>query len=89
MTQVDASGVWDPGPKGEPGPQGPAGPQGAQGIQGIAGTQGQWRVTCDANETLVSVFCLSGGAPECGTSPGAHFGDGERRFHSMVSARFV
>ena len=56
MTQVDASGVWDPGPKGEPGPQGPAGPQGAQGIQGIAGTQGQWRVTCDANETLVSVF---------------------------------
>ena len=29
MTQVDASGVWDPGPKGEPGPQGPAGPQGA------------------------------------------------------------
>jgi hypothetical protein len=71
MTQVDASGVWDPGPKGEPGPQGPAGPQGAQGIQGIAGTQGQWRVTCD-NETLVSVFCPSGGAPDgakCGTSP--------------------
>ena len=64
MTQVDASGVWDPGPKGEPGPQGPAGPQGAQGIQGIAGMQGQWRVTCDANETLVSVFCPSGGAPE-------------------------
>ena len=29
MTQVDASGVWDPAPKGEPGPQGPAGPQGA------------------------------------------------------------
>lgn len=57
MTQVDASGVWDPGPKGEPGPQGPAGPQGAQGIQGIACMQGQWRVTCDANETLVSVFC--------------------------------
>jgi hypothetical protein len=53
MTQVDASGVWDPGPKG---PQGPAGPQGAQGIQGIAGMQGQWRVTCDANETLVSVW---------------------------------
>ena len=73
MTQVDASGVWDPGPKGEPGPQGPAGPQGAQGNQGIAGTQGQWRVTCDANETLVSVFCQSGGAPDgakCGTSPG-------------------
>ena len=66
------SGVWDPGPEGEPGPQGPAGPQGAQGIQGIAGMQGQWRVTCDANETLVSVFCPSGGAPDgakCGTSP--------------------
>jgi hypothetical protein len=72
MTQVDASGVWDPGPKGEPGPQGPAGPQGAQGIQGIAGMQGQWRVTRDANEILVSVFCPSGGAPDgakCGTSP--------------------
>jgi hypothetical protein len=25
MTRVDASGVWDPRPKGEPGPQGPAG----------------------------------------------------------------
>jgi hypothetical protein len=77
MTQVDASGVWDPGPKGEPGPQGPAGPQGAQGIQGIAGTQGQWRVTCDANETLVSVFCPSGGAPDgakCGTSPSVGLG---------------
>lgn len=64
MTQVDVSGVWDLGPKGEPGPQGPRSPQGAQGIQGIAGTQGQWRVTCDANETLVSVFCPSGGAPD-------------------------
>jgi hypothetical protein len=62
----------DPGPKGDPGSQGPAGPQGAQGIQGIAGMQGQRRVTCDANETLVSVFCPSGGAPDgakCGTSP--------------------
>jgi hypothetical protein len=32
----------------------------------------QWRVTCGANETLVSVFCPSGGAPDgakCGTSP--------------------
>jgi hypothetical protein len=48
----------------------PAGPQGAQGVQGIAGTQGA--VTCEANETLVSVFCPSGGAPDgakCGTSP--------------------
>ena len=46
--------------------------QGAQGIQGIAGTQSQRRVTFDANETLVSVFCPSGGAPDgakCGTSP--------------------
>jgi hypothetical protein len=29
-------------------------------------------VSCEANETLISVFCPSGGAPDgakCGTSP--------------------
>jgi len=60
MTQVDASGVWDPDPKGEPlrHPR----------HRGYARYNGAW----DANETLVSVFCPSGGAPDgakCGTSP--------------------
>jgi hypothetical protein len=34
--------------------------------------QADGTVSCDANETLVSVFCPSGGAPDgakCGTAP--------------------
>src|SRR5229473_2860214 len=77
----------DPGPKGEPGAQGPQGPQGAPGEKGAPGDKGDkgeaaavnlrsvqadGTASCEANETLVSVFCPSGGAPDgakCGTSP--------------------
>jgi hypothetical protein len=73
-----------PGPQGQPGPQGPQGTQGPQGPQGgpgpkgdsgaaaIRSVQGDGAVSCEASETLVSVFCPSGGAPEgtkCGTGP--------------------
>src|SRR6516164_5091510 len=64
------------GPKGEAGAQGPAGPQGVPGPQGPRGDKGDagqaglrfvqtgGAVSCDDNETLVSVFCPKGGAPE-------------------------
>jgi hypothetical protein len=70
-----------PGPQGPSGPQGPQGPQGTPGPKGDKGDPGQagavirsvqadGAVSCDANETLVSVFCPGGGAPDgakCGT----------------------
>src|ERR1019366_6224597 len=74
----------DPGPKGDSGPQGPAGPQGAPGDKGDKGDKGdaatttlravqaEGSVSCETSETLVSVFCPSGGAPEgakCGIFP--------------------
>jgi len=72
------------GPKGETGAQGPAGPQGVPGPQGPKGDKGDagqaglryvqegGAVSCDDTETLVSVFCPKGGAPEgarCRTVP--------------------
>ncbi len=65
------------GPPGQPGPQGPQGPKGDKGDTGPTGSairsvQADGAVSCDANETLVSVFCPSGGAPDgakCGTNP--------------------
>jgi hypothetical protein len=72
------------GQQGSAGPQGPQGPQGTPGEKGEKGDKGDpgtanlrpvqadGAVSCDANETLVSVFCPSGGAPDgakCGTTP--------------------
>jgi len=72
------------GPQGQPGPQGPQGAQGPQGPQGAPGPKGDsgqaavrsvqadGAVSCDASETLVSVFCPGGGAADgakCGTTP--------------------
>jgi hypothetical protein len=73
-----------PGAQGQAGPQGPQGPQGAAGSKGdkgdagpagasvIRSVQADGAVSCDADETLVSVFCPAGGAPDgakCGTAP--------------------
>jgi collagen triple helix repeat protein len=73
-----------PGAQGQAGAQGPQGPQGAPGEKGAKGDKGDpattsvravqtdGSVSCDESETLVSVFCPSGGAPDgskCGTSP--------------------
>jgi hypothetical protein len=74
-----------PGAQGQPGPQGPQGPQGAPGAKGDKGdagpagassavrsVQADGPVSCDADETLVSVFCPSGGAADgakCGITP--------------------
>ena len=66
------------GPAGAQGPQGPQGTPGEKGDKGeaaavnVRAVQADGSVSCDASETLVSVFCPSGGAPDgakCGTSP--------------------
>jgi hypothetical protein len=70
-----------PGAQGQAGAQGPQGAQGAPGDKGDKGdvapitvrsVQADGAVSCEASETLVSVFCPSGGAADgakCGTSP--------------------
>jgi hypothetical protein len=70
-----------PGVQGAAGAQGPQGPQGALGDKGDKGdaattnvraVQADGSVSCESSETLVSVFCPSGGPPDgakCGTSP--------------------
>src|ERR1700676_1486205 len=73
-----------PGTQGPAGAQGPQGAQGAPGDKGEKGDRGDsaatndraapadgW-VSCESSETLVSVFCPSGGAPDgakCATPP--------------------
>jgi Collagen triple helix repeat (20 copies) len=69
------------GPAGAQGPQGPQGTPGEKGDKGEKGeaaavsvraAQADGSVSCEASETLVSVFCPSGGSPDgakCGTSP--------------------
>jgi len=70
-----------PGAQGQAGAQGPQGTQGAPGDKGdkgeagsvnIRAVQADGPVSCEGSETLVSVFCPSGGAPDgakCGTAP--------------------
>ena len=73
-----------PGAQGQAGAQGPQGAQGAPGDKGEKGDKGaagsvniravqaDGSVSCEGSETLVSVFCPSGGAPDgakCGTAP--------------------
>jgi Collagen triple helix repeat (20 copies) len=70
-----------PGPQGQAGAQGPQGPQGSKGDKGDKGetasvgvraVQADGTVGCETDETLVSVFCPSGGSPDgakCGTTP--------------------
>jgi hypothetical protein len=73
-----------PGAQGQAGAQGPQGAQGAPGDKGDKGDKGaagsvniravqaDGAVSCEGSETLVSVFCPSGGAPDaakCGTAP--------------------
>ena len=74
----------DPGPKGDSGPQGAPGDKGEKGDKGDKGDKGaagsvniravqaDGPVSCEGSETLVSVFCPGGGAPDgakCGTAP--------------------
>jgi hypothetical protein len=59
------------GPQGAPGAKGEKGDKGDKGDKGEAATAGlravqtaEGPVSCEASETLVSVFCPSGGAPD-------------------------
>lgn len=64
---------------GRSGPQGPQGTPGEKGYKGEKGAavnvraiQADGSVSCETSETLASVVCPSGGAPDgakCGTSP--------------------
>ncbi len=73
-----------PGAQGQAGAQGPQGPQGAPGEMGPKGEKGdpattsirtvqaEGSVSCESSETLVSVFCPSGGTSDgtkCSTAP--------------------
>jgi len=68
-----------PGPQGPAGPPGPPGPKGDVGPQGTAGPRepavmrvvvGEKDVSCEGDETLVSVVCSSG-APDGASCPSA------------------
>lgn len=61
-----------PRPQGPPGEKGDKGDKGEPGTTNVRAVQADGPVSCDTNETLVSVFCPGGGAPDgpkCGTSP--------------------
>jgi hypothetical protein len=61
-----------PGDKGEKGDRGDKGDKGAAGSVNIRAVQADGPVSCEGSETLVSVFCPGGGAPDgakCGTAP--------------------
>src|SRR5437764_12294556 len=52
-----------PGPRGDQGPPGPAGSVGSAGSAGLRIVSGEGTVSCNDDETLVSVVC-SAGAPD-------------------------
>jgi hypothetical protein len=61
-----------PGEKGIPGEKGAPGDKGDAAMAGLRSVQADGSVSCEATETLVSVFCPGGGAPDgakCASSP--------------------
>jgi hypothetical protein len=61
-----------PGDKGAPGEKGDKGDKGEAAAAALRSVQADGAVSCEATETLVSVFCPGGGAADgakCGTSP--------------------
>jgi Collagen triple helix repeat (20 copies) len=52
-----------PGPMGQKGDQGPPGPPGPAGSASLRVVSGEKTISCNADETLVSVVC-SAGAPD-------------------------
>ncbi len=60
------------GDKGEKGEKGDKGDKGDAAPAGLRAVQGDGAASCEANETLVSVFCPGGGAADgakCSTPP--------------------
>ena len=66
--QGSAGPPGPPGPKGDVGPQGPAGPQESKAVMRVV--VGEKNVSCEGDETLVSVVCSSG-APDGASCPSA------------------
>lgn len=61
-----------PRPQGPPGEKGEKGDKGDPGTAGIRSVQSNEAVSCEASETLVSVFCPNGGAADgakCANAP--------------------
>jgi len=76
--QGQAGAQGPQGPQGAPGEKGAAGAKGDKGEKGdsaaggLRSVQADGAASCEANETLVSVFCPGGGAADgakCSTSP--------------------
>ena len=70
--QGQAGAQGSQGAQGAPGDKGEKGDKGAAGSVNIRAVQADGPVSCEGSETLVSVFCPSGGAPDgakCGMAP--------------------
>ena len=70
--QGAAGGKGDKGEKGDKGDKGEKGEKGDAAVAGLRVVQGDAAASCDANETLASVFCPAGGAADglkCATPP--------------------
>jgi len=62
----------DKGDKGEKGDKGDKGDKGENAAAGLRSVQADGVISCEASETLVSVFCPGGGAPDgakCESTP--------------------
>ena len=71
-SQGPAGAQGPQGPQGAPGDKGDKGDKGDPGTTNVRAVQADGMVSCEPSETLVSVFCPSGGAPDgakCGTTP--------------------
>ena len=71
-TQGPAGAQGPQGPQGAPGEKGEKGDKGDPGTSNVRAVQADGIIACEATETLVSVFCPSGGTPDgakCVTSP--------------------
>lgn len=71
-SQGQAGAQGPQGPQGVPGEKGPKGDKGEAGTAYVRAVQGDGAVSCESSETLVSVFCPSGGASDgarCATAP--------------------
>ena len=62
--QGQAGAQGSQGAQGAPGDKGEKGDKGAAGSVNIRAVQADGPVSCEGSETLVSVFCPSGGAPD-------------------------
>ena len=73
-TQGPAGAQGPQGPQGSPGDKGEKGDKGDSAATNVRAVQADGSVGCEPSETLVSVFCPSGGAPD-----GAKCGHGSHR----------